>query len=247
MVLQRTAIRSAGPLGVEVACSRGRPRRSSRLLLLGSLDQLALLEGAQGAGERDQLRPVDRPPALLGGLEELRRLRRESPAPAMRGLILLGSRPRRGENTSPRRSRRRRDRSAPPATRAPGTSTTSPSGPAPTTTAPSPFPQRPRRRGRSPAPRAQPQPRSVRTPRPPRGGDAGLVAYMGALGGRIPTRTNFGTQQPEFWQGSVRSASVLVPFDGATTGRGACRWGRRWANRRARITARRQAVAGSGG
>lgn len=178
MVLQRTAIRSAGPLGVEVACSRGRPRRSSRLLLLGSLDQLALLEGAQGAGERDQLRPVDRPPALLGGLEELRRLRRESPAPAMRGLILLGSRPRRGESTSPRRSRRRRDRSAPPATRAPGTSTTSPSGPAPTTTAPSPFPQRPRRRGRSPAPRAQPQPRSVRTPRPPRGGDAGLVAYM---------------------------------------------------------------------
>jgi hypothetical protein len=52
---------------------------------------------------------------------------------------LLGSRPREGGSTSVGVVVAGGDRSAPPATQAPGTSTTSPSGLAPTTTAPAPV------------------------------------------------------------------------------------------------------------
>src|SRR5215218_9718222 len=53
---------------------------------------------------------------------------------------LVGSRPRPGGSTSVGVVVAGADRSAPPATRAPGTSTTSPAGPAPTTTAPAAVP-----------------------------------------------------------------------------------------------------------
>jgi hypothetical protein len=53
---------------------------------------------------------------------------------------LFGSRPRQGGSTSVGVVVAGADRSAPPATQAPGTSTTSPSGPAPTTTAPAAVP-----------------------------------------------------------------------------------------------------------
>jgi hypothetical protein len=53
---------------------------------------------------------------------------------------LVGSQPRQGGSTSVGVVVAGGDRSAPPATRAPGTSTTSPSGPAPTTTAPAAVP-----------------------------------------------------------------------------------------------------------
>jgi hypothetical protein len=41
----------------------------------GSFDELAALERRAGADERDQMRAVDRAPAVLGGLDELERHR----------------------------------------------------------------------------------------------------------------------------------------------------------------------------
>ena len=40
---------------------------------VGSFDELAVDEGGAGADERDQVWPVDRAPAVLGGLDQLER------------------------------------------------------------------------------------------------------------------------------------------------------------------------------
>ena len=45
------------------------------MVVVGSFDEFAALEGGAGADEGDQVRAVDRAPAVLGGLDELERHR----------------------------------------------------------------------------------------------------------------------------------------------------------------------------
>jgi hypothetical protein len=93
---------------------------------------------------------------------------------------LVGSRPRPEGSTSVGAVVDGADRSAPPATRAPATSTTSPSSsvPAPTTTAPVGVPTMTAPASTIPSTTAATTPRP--RPRPPRGSDVELVAYLGA-------------------------------------------------------------------
>jgi hypothetical protein len=99
---------------------------------------------------------------------------------------LLGSRPRQGASTSVGVVVAGAGRSIPPATRAPGTSTTSASGPAPTTapvavpttTAPVAVPTTTAPAGTVPSTTATTTTTPSTTPRPPGGGDAGLVASL---------------------------------------------------------------------
>jgi hypothetical protein len=91
---------------------------------------------------------------------------------------LVGSRPRPEGSTSVGAVVDGADRSAPPATQAPGTSSTSSSVPAPTTTATVGVPTMTAPASTIPSTTAATTPRP--RPRPPRGSDVELVAYLGA-------------------------------------------------------------------